>query len=188
MVEGIWYDFPSWDKDTESLWALPNGGLEIKHQIVVRGDWLEAIGASLPTTVEEYAEVARQFTFDDPDGNGQKDTWGLATSATSAGNWTNNLATFLAAFGYEHIERPYLDLASGEIMLFEVTEGWRDFLRWMNGLWEAGVIGPVASGAASCRRPGRPFAATSGERPPGLPVRYRPASATMLQRPAVQLR
>ena len=142
MVEGIWYDFPSWDKDTESLWALPNGGLEIKHQIVVRGDWLQAIGASLPTTVEEYAEVARQFTFDDPDGNGQKDTWGLATSATSAGNWTNNLATFLAAFGYEHIERPYLDPASGEITFFEVTEGWRDFLRWMNGLWEAGVIHP----------------------------------------------
>ena len=75
MVEGIWYDFPSWDKDTESLWALPNGGLEIKHQIVVRGDWLQAIGASIPTTVDEYAEVARQFTFDDPDGNGQKDTW-----------------------------------------------------------------------------------------------------------------
>ena len=86
--------------------------------------------------------MARQFTFDDPDGNGQKDTWGLATSATSAGNWTNNLATFLAAFGYEHIERPYLDPASGEIMFFEVTEGWRDFLRWMNGLWEAGVIHP----------------------------------------------
>ena len=121
MVEGIWFDFPSWDKDTESLWALPNGGLEIKHQIVVRGDWLEAVGASLPTTVEEYAEVARQFTFDDPDGNGQKDTWGLATSATSSSNWTNNLATFLAAFGYEHIERPYLDPASGEIMFFEVT-------------------------------------------------------------------
>ena len=30
LVEGIWFDFPSWNKDTESLWALPNGGLEIK--------------------------------------------------------------------------------------------------------------------------------------------------------------
>ena len=57
-VEGIWFDFPSWDKDTETLWALPNGGLEIKHQIVVRSDWLEAVGASVPTTVEEFAEGA----------------------------------------------------------------------------------------------------------------------------------
>ena len=142
MVEGVWFDFPSWDKDTESLWALPNGGLEIKHQIVVRSDWLEAVGASLPTTVEEFAEVARQFTFDDPDGDGQKNTWGIATSANSPGSWTSSLRTFLAAFGFEHIDRPYLDPASGEIMFFEVTEGFRDFLRWMNEVWEAGVIHP----------------------------------------------
>ena len=142
MVEGIWFDFPSWDKDTETLWALPNGGTEIKHQIVARGDWLDAVGASVPTTVEEFAEVARQFTFDDPDGDGEKDTWGIATSATSPGSWTSSLRTFLAAFGYEHIERPYLDPVSGEITFFEVTEGFRDFLRWMNGMWEAGVIHP----------------------------------------------
>ena len=106
MVEGVWFDFPSWDEDTESLWALPNGGLEIKHQIVARGDWMEAVGAAVPTAVEEFAEVARQFTFDDPDGDGQKNTWGIATSANSPGSWTSSLRTFLAAFGFEHIDRP----------------------------------------------------------------------------------
>lgn len=141
-VAGIWFDFPSWDAEGETLWALPNGGVEIKHQVVARSDWLEAVGAAVPTTVEEFAEAARRFTFDDPDGNGQKDTWGFATSATSAGNWTNNLRTFLAAFGYEHIERPYLDPATGDIKFFEVTDGFRDFLAWMNGMWEAGVIHP----------------------------------------------
>ena len=90
-AEGVWFDFPSWDKDTESLWAVPNGGSEIKHQIVVRGDWLDAVGASVPTTVEEFAEVARQFTFDDPDGDGEKNTWGIATSATSPGSWRSSL-------------------------------------------------------------------------------------------------
>ena len=142
MVEGVWFEFPSWDKDTETLWALPNGGLEIKHQLVARADWLDAVGASVPTTVEEFAEVARQFTFDDPDGDGEKNTWGIATSATSPGSWTSSLRTFLAAFGYEHIERPYLDPTTGEITFFEVTEGFRDFLRWMNEVWEAGVIHP----------------------------------------------
>ena len=141
-MEGIWFDFPSWDKDTETLWALPNGGTEIKHQLVARGDWLDAVGAAVPTTVEEFAEVARKFTFDDPDGDGEKNTWGIATSATSPGSWTSSLRTFLAAFGYEHIERPYLDPDSGEITFFEVSEGFRDFLRWMNGMWEAGVIHP----------------------------------------------
>ena len=41
------------------------------------------------------------------------------------------------------------------------------------------MLGPVASGAASCRRPGRPFAATSGERPP-VPL-------LLLQQPEVHL-
>ena len=97
MVEGVWFEFPSWDKDTETLWALPNGGLEIKHQLVARANWLDAAGASVPTTVEDFAEVARQFTFDDPDGDGEKNTWGIATSATSPGSWTSSLRTFLAA-------------------------------------------------------------------------------------------
>ena len=142
IADGVWFDFPSWDAESETLWAVPNGGPEIKHQIVARSDWLEAVGLAVPATVEEFAEAARRFTHSDPDGNGQKDTWGMANSATSASNWTTNLRTFLAAFGYEHLERPYLDPASGEIMFFEVTEGFRDFLRWMNGLWEAGVIHP----------------------------------------------
>ena len=48
----------------------------------VRTDWLANLGLEVPATPEELLEVARKFTFDDPDGNGKDDTYAF----TSAGN------------------------------------------------------------------------------------------------------
>ena len=43
----------------------------------IRKDWLDNLGLTAPTTMEEFVEVARAFTFDDPDGNGIDDTYGF---------------------------------------------------------------------------------------------------------------
>ena len=41
-----------------------------------RQDWLDSLGLEVPDNVDELAEVARAFTENDPDGNGQNDTYG----------------------------------------------------------------------------------------------------------------
>lgn len=46
----------------------------------IRKDWLDNLGLSAPATIEEFQEVARAFTFDDPDGNGVNDTYGFSMS------------------------------------------------------------------------------------------------------------
>ena len=43
----------------------------------IRQDWLDNLGLSVPTTLDELDEVLYAFTFDDPDGNGVDDTYGL---------------------------------------------------------------------------------------------------------------
>lgn len=43
----------------------------------LRQDWLDNLGLQVPTTYDEYVEVLRGFTYDDPDGNGINDTYGL---------------------------------------------------------------------------------------------------------------
>ncbi len=48
------------------------------HGIWIRQDWLDNLGLSMPTTDEELLQVARAFTYDDPDKNGVDDTLGLA--------------------------------------------------------------------------------------------------------------
>jgi putative aldouronate transport system substrate-binding protein len=44
----------------------------------IRQDWLDAVEMDVPQTIDEALEVAKAFTFDDPDGNGKDDTFGLS--------------------------------------------------------------------------------------------------------------
>ncbi|WP_110588641.1 extracellular solute-binding protein [Microbacterium suaedae] len=44
---------------------------------IVRKDWLENLGLDAPESVDDLYEVAKAFTEDDPDGNGEDDTYGL---------------------------------------------------------------------------------------------------------------
>lgn len=43
----------------------------------VRKDWLDNLNLEVPKTIDELTEVVRAFTEDDPDGNGENDTYGL---------------------------------------------------------------------------------------------------------------
>ena len=43
----------------------------------IRKDWLDKLGLKVPENYEEYVEVLRAFTNEDPDGNGKEDTYGV---------------------------------------------------------------------------------------------------------------
>ncbi|MCL2190528.1 MAG: ABC transporter substrate-binding protein [Treponema sp.] len=45
--------------------------------LLIRQDWLENLGLDVPVTLDDFLNVMRAFTFDDPDGNGANDTWGF---------------------------------------------------------------------------------------------------------------
>ncbi|TDQ42856.1 extracellular solute-binding protein [Aureibacillus halotolerans] len=45
--------------------------------VTVRSDWMENVGLDQPKTIDEFYELLKAFTNDDPDQNGQDDTYGL---------------------------------------------------------------------------------------------------------------
>lgn len=53
------------------------------HAILIREDWLKKLNLAVPSTTEEMYRVAKAFTEQDPDGNGKKDTYGMALSLQS---------------------------------------------------------------------------------------------------------
>ncbi len=55
--------------------------------ILIRQDWLEVLNLKVPETTEELYEVARDFAKEDPDNNGQQDTYGIALSHLSGGTF-----------------------------------------------------------------------------------------------------
>ncbi|MGI5894313.1 MAG: extracellular solute-binding protein [Candidatus Merdivicinus sp.] len=48
--------------------------------VVIRKDWLEKLNLEVPKTVDDYYNVMKAFVTQDPDGNGQDDTYGIAMS------------------------------------------------------------------------------------------------------------
>ncbi|KRE69600.1 extracellular solute-binding protein [Paenibacillus sp. Soil750] len=60
----------------------------------IRQDWLDKLQMKAPTTIEEFEKLLDAFTNQDPDGNGKKDTFGLAFGAnTGYHKPTNNYMT-----------------------------------------------------------------------------------------------
>ncbi|THV29469.1 extracellular solute-binding protein [Glycomyces paridis] len=49
----------------------------IRSSVILRQDWLDNLGLELPETTDDLYEIARAFTEDDPDGNGEDDTYGM---------------------------------------------------------------------------------------------------------------
>ncbi|MUG64509.1 extracellular solute-binding protein [Paenibacillus campinasensis] len=48
-----------------------------RQGIIYRKDWADRLGLQAPTTLDELYLMLKGFTFDDPDGNGKQDTYGL---------------------------------------------------------------------------------------------------------------
>jgi putative aldouronate transport system substrate-binding protein len=49
----------------------------------VRKDWLDNLGLKVPTTWDEFYKVLKAFTYNDPDKNGKKDTYGITSSGST---------------------------------------------------------------------------------------------------------
>lgn len=75
------------------IYAIPAGYEGAFFTRSFRKDWLDNLGLPVPGTADELFEVARAFTQDDPDKNGENDTYGL----TSSKFW--NLQDIFQAFG-----------------------------------------------------------------------------------------
>ncbi len=59
------------------LYTLYQGRPLSSQGLIYRKDWADKLGLEAPTTTDEFMEMARAFTEDDPDGNGEDDTFGL---------------------------------------------------------------------------------------------------------------
>jgi putative aldouronate transport system substrate-binding protein len=59
------------------LYGVPLQKDLARNGVVIRKDWLDKLGLSVPKTTEELMEVAKAFTEKDPDGNGKNDTTGF---------------------------------------------------------------------------------------------------------------
>ncbi|MGN1059687.1 MAG: extracellular solute-binding protein, partial [Clostridia bacterium] len=77
----------SWDamkvKQTDEIYGIPRSTMMRQDGFYIRADWLRKLGMRVPEdrtlTLAEFREILERFTYDDPDGNGKDDTYGIAS-------------------------------------------------------------------------------------------------------------
>jgi len=76
--------------------ACPGIAGDQKWSFCVRKDWLGNLGLSTPTNDSEFLDMLRAFTYNDPDGNGEDDTYGITSAGgnSSVGELRNLLLLY----------------------------------------------------------------------------------------------
>lgn len=147
------------DSDEEAYTSLV--GIQTHTEGIVwaptlRLDWLENLGFDIPEdaapigdadgyeriywtdyqfTMEELEEILTAFTNDDPDGNGQNDTFGMLPF----NNNTNWGMTYFGAYG---LGLGYNLIENGELKPAIISEAYRDSLINLAKWYEEGIIDP----------------------------------------------
>nr|WP_280521147.1 extracellular solute-binding protein [Paenibacillus mangrovi] len=100
---------------------------------IVRKDWLDKLNLPEPKTLDDYYNVLKAFTEQDPDGNGKKDTYGLST----AGMY--ELQGFFSAAG---LKQRYVETADGKLDVPYSTDAAIPVYEWLNKLYKEGILDP----------------------------------------------
>lgn len=126
-----------------TVWAIPTDSGEATNPrgVVIRKDWLDNLGLEMPTTMDELLEVMRAFTYDDPDGNGEDDTYGTGFSRDFGfADWAfhpHGLYGFEFESGIQAMTR-----VDGELVPDIVNPRMKEALAYIRGAWEEGLIDP----------------------------------------------
>ncbi|WP_162605694.1 extracellular solute-binding protein [Jiangella aurantiaca] len=124
----------------DKLYALPKRLNYEYNSYWIRKDWLDNLGLEMPETVDDFFAVAQAFTEQDPDGNGQDDTYGL-TGATNNALWNPLWAAFGAApVGATGGGTFYVE--DGQVVNSYDDPDLADALTYFNSLVAAGYVDP----------------------------------------------
>ena len=127
------------------LYGVPplNDNRQFASLLWIRDDWLQNLNLKAPVTIDELIETARAFTFNDPDGNGRKDTYGLALQNMLVDPSFAHLSGFFSAFGvpaYGHVSF-YRD-AGGKVTFSYLDPRIKDALEILARMYQEGLIDP----------------------------------------------
>lgn len=131
MYDG-YYFLPKPDSADPNIYKAERKG------IFIRTDWLEKLNLEVPTTWEEFYNVAHAFTHDDPDGNGVDDTFGLT------GDGMGTLRYFFSSTGISN--RYWNRDADGNWFFGAMDDSNIEILEWLRKMYEDGSIDPDFGG------------------------------------------
>ena len=124
------------------IMAIPKTQLSDGQDFLwVRKDWMDKLGLEEPKTLDDLAELLRKFINEDPDGDGQADTVGLAVHSEVYGSYPNNTFAvdniFTAMGAYPNV---WITDDDGKAVYGSVQPEMKDALSLMHDWYEEGLL------------------------------------------------
>ncbi|MEX2160958.1 MAG: hypothetical protein WD751_03505 [Anaerolineales bacterium] len=111
-----------------------------REGLVIRQDWLDALGLDTPTNTEELLAVAVAFTTQDPDGNGANDTFGIGGFINGPG-LGNRFDFIMGAFGVPDMW-DFRDMTAASFNMNVYNPAYFDAVAYFKSLVDADVLDP----------------------------------------------
>ena len=114
------------------LYGICSKGTIGRNGMGYRTDWAEALGLDTPKTVQDVYDMLYAFTYNDPDGNGKDDTYGLNLCS-----YTGPLNIMQTWFG---CGSGWTEADDGTLVPVHMTEEYMQALDWFKKLQDEGLI------------------------------------------------
>jgi len=125
------------------IYGIPKPNSYDKWGFVINKKWLDKLGLEAPKTIDEFVEVCRAFTNDDPDGNGKNDTFGASfqaqQSSMDSGIWhlMNDFFSMAYSISSWHHGMPDVD---GSAKLRPLKSEYGEYIQLLRKLYDEGII------------------------------------------------
>lgn len=97
-----------------------------QYGLAIRKDWLDTLGYSVPTTIDEWFEVLKAFKHQDPNGDGQQNEEPVCMASSG---WKY----FLAAYGIDDDPIVQKNADGTETVVYGfITDAYKEYLQEMN--------------------------------------------------------
>jgi len=123
------------------LYSLYQGSSLSRQGLIYRKDWADNLGLEAPTNLEEFYDMAKAFTEDDPNENGKDDTFGLTDRSDLIYGAFKTIASW-------HGTPNYWGEKDGELLPEFMFDEYMDTMNFMKDLRDNGYMNqdfPVTS-------------------------------------------
>lgn len=115
--------------------------------LFIRQDWLDKLNLKAPTNIEEFETVIKEFSTQDPDANGQDDTYGFSYSGNGiySTGWLGDPAMLFSSMSGKFIPGNWEETQDGKLMYGSLHGGNKKALKKIRDWHQKGWMIPDAA-------------------------------------------
>lgn len=127
------------------IYGLPRMRVDMTDRLTrsfVNRQWLENLGLSTPTSIDEYYNVLKEFKEKDANGNGDPNDEIPLLFTSNDGGYTSIERTLLDAYGIFTNDINYILQAdeNDKVQLANTSDTYREYLKFLNKLYKEGLM------------------------------------------------